>query len=91
MVAARVIPPRPPARRSRAGADAQVPTAPGRLEAAADEPAPGTIVRTRPVGRATIPDMMEQGTAPNPVPGTATETTGGQAESPSDAGEAARG
>ncbi|WP_443673236.1 putative acetyltransferase [Frankia tisae] len=89
VVAARAIPPRPPARRARAGADAQVPTAPGRLEAAVDIPAPGTIVRTRPVRRATIPDMTEQGTAPNPAPGTATEATGGQAAPPGDAGEAA--
>ncbi|WP_422615066.1 hypothetical protein [Frankia torreyi] len=62
VVAARVIPPRPPARRSPTDPATQVTTAAGPLDANADIPPPGTIVRTRPVRRATIPAMTEQDT-----------------------------
>ncbi|WP_462183747.1 putative acetyltransferase [Frankia sp. AgKG'84/4] len=57
LVAARVIPPRPPRRRSHAVVDLTVDGQKSSTGTPADLPDPGTIGRTQPVDRATIRPM----------------------------------
>ncbi|WP_462166781.1 putative acetyltransferase [Frankia sp. AiPs1] len=57
IVAARVVPARPPARRPRQAVDTPVDEPHGQTGPDRDLTYPATIVRTRPVERATIPPM----------------------------------